>query len=120
MCPNITVDVDRSPARCDASITSTQRATGSLLGEIRSRTPSCSTSAAVPGVEPSPASRSRAKISSSPSPPLMSCMCAISIGEYACRCSCGASSLATRNHFKYSSRSQSGWIPDCMHNSVAP
>ena len=30
---------------------STQRATGSLFGEIRSRTPSCSTSAAVPGVE---------------------------------------------------------------------
>ena len=28
---------------------STQRATGSLFGEIRSRTPSCSTSAAVPG-----------------------------------------------------------------------
>ena len=31
---------------------STQRATGSLFGEIRSRTPSWSTSAAVPGVEP--------------------------------------------------------------------
>ncbi len=33
---------------------STQRCTGSLLGEMRSRTPSCSTSAAVPGVEPKP------------------------------------------------------------------
>ena len=42
---------------------STQRATGSLFGEIRSRTPSWSTSAAVPGVEPSPASRSRSNTS---------------------------------------------------------
>ena len=50
--PNITVTVERRPAACEASITSTQRATGSLLGEIRSRTPSWSTSAAVPGVEP--------------------------------------------------------------------
>ena len=46
-----------------ASMISTQRPTGSLLGEIRSRTPSCSTSAAVPGVESRPASRSRAKTS---------------------------------------------------------
>ena len=34
---------------------STQRATGSLFGEMRSRTPSWSTSAAVPGVESRPA-----------------------------------------------------------------
>ena len=47
---------------------STQRATGSLFGEIRSRTPSSSTSAAVPGVESSPASRSRWKTSSGGSP----------------------------------------------------
>jgi hypothetical protein len=66
--PNITVDVDRSPAACDASMISTQRATGSLFGEIRSRTPSCSTSAAVPGVESSPASRSRWKTSTGGSP----------------------------------------------------
>ena len=50
---------------------STQRATGSLLGEIRSRTPSCSTSAAVPGVEPSPAARSRSNTSSSGRSPAM-------------------------------------------------
>ena len=58
---------------------STQRATGSLFGLMRSRTPSCSTSAAVPGVEPSPASRSRAKTSAGGRPE-MSHMCAISIG----------------------------------------
>ena len=59
---------------------STQRATGACSGEIRSRTPSWSTSAAVPGVEPRPASRSRAKTSSGGSPET-SHMCAISIGE---------------------------------------
>ena len=32
MWPNITVEVERRPARCDASMTSTQRATGSLFG----------------------------------------------------------------------------------------
>ena len=53
----VTVDVDRRPDRCDASMISTQRAAVSLLGEIRLRTPSSSTSAAVPGVEPSPQSR---------------------------------------------------------------
>ena len=60
---------------------STQRATGSLLGEIRSRTPSWSTSAAVPGVEPSPASRRRVEHLSRGDSPLMSHMCATSIGE---------------------------------------
>ena len=57
MWPNITVEVERSPARCEASMISTQRPAGSLFGEIRARTPSSSTSAAVPGVEPSPQSR---------------------------------------------------------------
>ncbi len=59
---------------------STQRATGSLLGEMRSRTPSCRTSAAVPGVEPSPASRSCANTARG-AKPLTSHMCEISIGE---------------------------------------
>ena len=54
MCPNITVEVDRIPSRWAASTISTQRAAGSLFGEIRARTPSWRTSAAVPGVEPSP------------------------------------------------------------------
>ncbi len=85
MWPNITVLVLGTPARCPASMISTQRATGSLFGLIRSRTPSCSTSAAVPGVEPRPASASCAKTSAGASPE-MSHMCAISIGEYACRC----------------------------------
>ena len=43
---------------------STQRSTGSLFGEIRWRTPSSSTSAAVPGVEPSPHSSRYSKTSS--------------------------------------------------------
>ena len=119
MWPNITVTVERIPSAWQASMISTQRATGSLLGEIRSRTPSCSTSAAVPGVEPSPASRRRSNTRRGDRP-LTSHMCATSIGEYACRCSCGASCLANRNHFSYSSRPQSGWIPDCMQISVAP
>jgi len=79
MWPNITVAVERRPASCDAAMISTQRATGSLLGEIRSRTPSCSTSAAVPGVEPRPASRRRANTSLGGSPE-MSHIWAISIG----------------------------------------
>ncbi len=58
MWPNMTVEVERRPAEWEASMISTQRETGSLLGEMRARTPSWSTSAAVPGVEPSPASRS--------------------------------------------------------------
>ncbi len=57
MWPNITVEVERRPDRWDASMISTQRAAVSLFGEIRLRTPSSSTSAAVPGVEPSPQSR---------------------------------------------------------------
>ena len=66
MWPNMTVAVERMPSAWEASMISTQRATGSLLGEIRSRTPSCRTSAAVPGVEPSPASRSRANTARAP------------------------------------------------------
>ena len=93
MCPNITVEEERKPAACEASMISTQRATGSLLGEMRSRTPSCSTSAAVPGVEPRPASRRRANTSAGGSPE-MSHMCATSIGLYACRWMCDASCLA--------------------------
>src|SRR5579875_627968 len=38
MWPNMTVAVERIPARCEASMISTQRATGSLFGEIRSLT----------------------------------------------------------------------------------
>ena len=75
---------------------STQRPAGSLFGLIRSRTPSCRTSAAVPGTEPSPASTRRAKTSRGGRPE-RSHMWATSIGEYACRCSCGAVSLASRS-----------------------
>ena len=63
MWPNITVEVERSPARWEASMISTQRAAGSLFGEIRWRTPSSSTSAAVPGVEPRPHSSRYSKTS---------------------------------------------------------
>jgi hypothetical protein len=78
MWPNITVTVERTPAAWQASMTSTQRPTGSLLGEMRWRTPSWSTSAAVPGVEPSPASTRRAKTSSSGRSPAIA---STSIGE---------------------------------------
>ncbi len=94
MWPNITVTVERSPAACAASMISTHRATGSLLGEMRWRTPSCRTSAAVPGVEPRPASLRRPNTSGSGSAPAMKWT---SIGEYACRCSCGAICLARRS-----------------------
>ena len=60
MWPNMTVTVERRPTRWAASMISTQRATGSLLGLIRCRTSSSSTSAAVPGTESRPASASRA------------------------------------------------------------
>ena len=80
MWPNITVAVERRPTAWEASMISTQRATGSLFGEIRSRTPSWSTSAAVPGVEPSPASRRRSNTARGASPET-SHMCATSIGE---------------------------------------
>ena len=96
MWPNITVTVERRPARWEASMISTQRETGSLFGLIRSRTPSWSTSAAVPGVESRPASRRRANTSAGGSPE-MSHMCAISIGLYACMWISGAVSLASRS-----------------------
>ena len=80
MWPNMTVTVERMPSACEASMISTHRATGSLLGEIRSRTPSCRTSAAVPGVDPSPASRSRENTARG-AMPLTSHMWATSIGE---------------------------------------
>ena len=74
---------------------STQRSTGSLFGEIRSRTPSCSTSAAVPGVEPEPALDEVLEHLLAARLPERSHMKCTSIGEYACRCSCGATSLAS-------------------------
>ena len=97
MWPNMTVTVERRPERCAASMISTQRPAGSLFGLIRSRTPSWSTSAAVPGTEPRPASRSRANTSAGGSPE-RSHMCATSIGEYACRWMSGAVSFASRSH----------------------
>ena len=96
MWPNITVTVERSPERCEASMISTQRSTGSLFGEIRCRTPSCRTSAAVPGVEPSPHS-SRYSNTASGGLPERSHMKWTSIGEYACRCTCGATCLTSRS-----------------------
>ena len=72
--------VERRPTACEASITSTQRATGSLFGEMRSRTPSWSTSAAVPGVDPSPAARRRSNTARGARPDT-SLMCDTSIGE---------------------------------------
>ena len=80
MWPNITVEVERRPARWEASMISTQRSAGSLFGEIRCRTPSSSTSAAVPGVEPSPHS-SRYSKTSRGSLPERSQAQLISIGE---------------------------------------
>jgi hypothetical protein len=80
MWPNMTVEVERRPAACAASMTSTQRPAGSLLGEMRSRTPSCRTSAAVPGTEPRPASRKRWKTSTG-GRPLTRHMWSTSIGE---------------------------------------
>ena len=61
------------------------------FGEIRSRTPSCRTSAAVPGVEPRPAALRRSKTARGSSPET-SHMYATSMGEYACRWMCGAAS----------------------------
>ena len=75
---------------------STQRATGSLFGEIRSRTPSWSTSAAVPGVEPRPGLAQPLEHVDRREP-RASHMCATSIGEYACRWICGRGLLATRS-----------------------
>ena len=58
MWPNITVDVERRPGAVGGldDLDPAARPV-SLFGEIRLRTPSSSTSAAVPGVEPSPQSR---------------------------------------------------------------
>jgi hypothetical protein len=79
MWPNMTVAVERSPAACAASMISTQRATGSLFGLMRWRTPSSSTSAAVPGASRGPPRRgARRPRAVQPGP---SHMCATSIGE---------------------------------------
>ena len=63
---------------------------------MRSRTPSCRTSAAVPGVESSPASRSRSNTARGDSPETVH-MWSTSMAEYACRWISGASSLAKRS-----------------------
>ena len=80
MWPNITVTVERRPARCDASMISTQRATGSLLGLIRLRTPSCEHlgGGAGRGVQPGVAQAGEHLVAAAG--PEMSHMCAISIG----------------------------------------
>ena len=54
MWPNITVEVERSPARCEASMISTQRSDRQLVRRDPLADAVVSTSAAVPGVEPSP------------------------------------------------------------------
>jgi hypothetical protein len=92
----MTVDVERSPAACDASMISTQRPAGSLFGEMRWRTPSWRTSAAVPGVESSPASRRRLNTARGARPDT-SHMWSTSIGEYACMWMSGAVSFASRS-----------------------
>ena len=79
MWPNITVAVERSPAWCEASMISTQRATGSLFGEMRSRTPSCEHLRGGPRRRSEAGVRSRANTSRGGRPE-MSHMCAISIG----------------------------------------
>ena len=79
MWPNITVTVLRRPISWAAVMISTQRAAGSLLGLMRWRTPSCRTSAAVPGTQPRPASRSCSKTACGVWP-LTSTMWATSIG----------------------------------------
>ncbi len=65
---------------------------------MRSRTPSSSTSAAVPGVEPRPASRSRSNTATGDSPEIVH-MWSTSIAEYACMWMSGATSRASRSQY---------------------
>ena len=120
MWPNITVTVERRPAACAASMISTQRATGSLFGEIRSRTPSCSTSAAVPGrgVQARGLAGGRTPRRSGQARPahVVHLHRRVGVQVHVRRHLLGHAQPASRSP----RAPQSGWMPDCMQISVAP
>jgi len=100
-------------------ITSIQSAAGSLPLVSTQRTSSSRISAAVPGSEPTPASLARMSHSRSGSP-VRATPFITSIGENACTCMPGQRRLTSAAMSKYAVPGRSGWIPPCMHTSVAP
>ena len=83
------------PSRCAVDTTSTHCAAGSLPLVSTQRTSSSRISAAVPGIEPSPASRSSVSHSSIDTPALAAAV-TISIGENACTCMPGTAARTAR------------------------
>ncbi|GAA3007479.1 hypothetical protein GCM10020229_19040 [Kitasatospora albolonga] len=99
--------------------TSTQVAAGSFPLVSTHRTSSSRISAAVPGMESSPASLAAASHSRIESPVLVAPL-TTSIGEKACTWMPGTRAFTARAMSKYAVPGRSGWIPPCMQTSVAP
>ena len=93
--PYIIVELDGMPSRCAVDTTSTHCAAGSLPLVSTHRTSSSRISAAVPGMEPSPASRSSMSQSSIETPALAAAD-TISMGEKACTCMPGTAARTAR------------------------
>ena len=107
------------PSSCAVVITSIQAAAGNLPLVSTQRTSSSRISAAVPGSEPSPASRARTSHSRIGSP-VRAAPLPTSIGENACTWISGHRRLTSAAMSKYAVPGRSGWMPPCMHTSVAP
>lgn len=99
--------------------TSTQVAVGSLPLVRTQRTSSSRISAAVPGMESRPASLAAVSQSRMDMPVRVAPL-TTSIGEKACRCMPGTRALTALAMSKYAVPGRSGWMPPCMHTSVAP
>ncbi len=118
-CPYIIVEEERSPSSCAVETTSIQVAAGSLPLVSTHRTSSSRISAAVPGIESSPASLAAVSQSRTDMPVRVAPL-TTSIGENACTWMPGTRSFTARAMSKYAVPGRSGWMPPCMHTSTAP
>ena len=107
------------PSSCAVVMTSIQAAAGSLPFVSTQRTSSSRISAAVPGSESTPASRARISHSRT-GRPVREAPFITSMGEKACTCMSGQRRLTSAAMSKYAVPGRSGWMPPCMHTSVAP
>ncbi len=115
----IIVEDERSPTSCAVLMTSSQVAVGSLPLVRTQRTSSSRISAAVPGIESSPASLAAVSQSRIDMPVRVAPL-TTSIGENAWTCIPGTRSFTARAMSKYAVPGRSGWMPPCMQTSTAP
>ncbi len=118
-CPYIIVAEVGMPSLCAVVMTSIQAEAGSLPFVSTQRTSSSRISAAVPGSESTPASRAAVSHSRT-GRPVRDAPFITSIGENACTWMSGQRRLTSAARSKYAVPGRSGWMPPCMHTSVAP